>query len=146
MAIVRYDPWSLVTDLQSEMNRLFENRRGEETTEAAATSDWVPPVDIIEEPNRYVLLADVPGIDAPSIDIQMEKGVLAIRGNRKVPEPQNQGLYKRVERARGNFYRRFTLPDTADSDKVSANCRNGVLEVVIPKHERVQPRKISVEG
>lgn len=145
MAIVRYDPWSLVTDLQNEMNRMIESRRGTDT-DAAATSDWVPPVDIVESTDRYVLLADVPGVDPNAIDVHMENGVLAIRGERKAQEPEGKGAYKRVERARGSFYRRFTLPDTADADKVSATCRNGVLEVIIPKHAKVQPRKIAVEG
>lgn len=146
MAVMRYDPWSLVSDLQSEMNRMFDNRIGSNATDSAATSDWVPPVDILEGVDRYVLLADVPGVDPAAIDVHMENGILAIRGERKAQEPQAKAAYKRVERARGTFYRRFTLPDTAAADKVSATCRNGVLEVVIPKHEKVQPRKISVEG
>lgn len=147
MAIVRYDPWSLVTDLQNEMNRMFDNRITGTGTDTSATSDWVPPVDILESADRYVLLADVPGVDPAVIDVHMENGILAIRGERKVQEPEGgKAALKRVERARGTFYRRFTLPDTADADKVTANCRNGVLEVVIPKHAKVQPRKISVEG
>lgn len=146
MAVVRYDPWSLMTDLQSEMNRLFDTRlsHGNDTGNVA-TSDWAPAVDIREETDRFIILADVPGVEPGEIDVHMENGVLAIRGERKEPEAE-KATYKRTERAYGTFYRRFSLPDTADADRISAASRNGVLQVVIPKQEKVQPRKIAVEG
>lgn len=145
MTIVRYDPWATLSQLQDEMNRLFK-RAGDEDTGTVVTSDWAPPVDIREEKDRFVLLADVPGVDPKDIEITMENGVLAIRGERKLePEEERKGFH-RMERARGVFYRRFALPDTADAEKIAASGRNGVLEVVIPKQEKVQPRKIVVEG
>lgn len=145
MTIVRYDPWATLNQLQDEMNRLFK-RAGDEDTGTVVTSDWAPPVDIKEEKDRFVLLADVPGVDPKDIEITMENGVLAIRGERKLePEEERKGFH-RMERARGVFYRRFALPDTADAEKIAASGRNGVLEVVIPKQEKVQPRKIVVEG
>ncbi|RCX31040.1 Hsp20/alpha crystallin family protein [Thioalbus denitrificans] len=145
MTIVRYDPWATLNQLQEEMNRLFK-RAGDEDTGTVVTSDWAPPVDIKEEKDRFVLLADVPGVDPKDIEITMENGVLAIRGERKLePEEERKGFH-RMERARGVFYRRFALPDTADAEKIAASGRNGVLEVVIPKQEKVQPRKIVVEG
>jgi HSP20 family protein len=145
MTIVRYDPWATLNQLQVEMNRLFK-RAGDEDTGTVVTSDWAPPVDIKEEKDRFVLLADVPGVDPKDIEITMENGVLAIRGERKLePEEERKGFH-RMERARGVFYRRFALPDTADAEKIAASGRNGVLEVVIPKQEKVQPRKIVVEG
>lgn len=147
MAIERYEPWNLVTQLQREMNRLFDNRyqSGDETG-AIATSDWIPPVDISEEKDRFVVLVDLPGVDPKDVHVQMENGSLSIKGQRLSETKEEGERYKRVERARGTFYRRFTLPDTADSEKISATCKNGVLEVVIPKHEKVQPRRITVEG
>lgn len=145
MTIVRYDPWATLNQLQEEMNRLFK-RAGDEDTGTVVTSDWAPPVDIKEEKDRFVLLADVPGVDPKDIEITMENGVLTIRGERKLePEEERKGFH-RMERARGVFYRRFALPDTAEADKIAASGRNGVLEVVIPKQEKVQPRKIVVEG
>lgn len=148
MAIVRYDPWSLMTDLQGDLNRVFDARlsRNSEANSTGATSDWVPPVDIHEETKSYVILVDVPGVDPANIEIHMENSVLAIRGERKDTEDENLATLKRQERAKGTFYRRFTLPDTADSDRISATSRNGVLHVTIPKHEKVQPRKIKVES
>lgn len=145
MTIVRYDPWATLNQLQEEMNRLFK-RASDEDTGTVVTSDWAPPVDIKEEKDRFVLLADVPGVDPKDIEITMENGVLTIRGERKLePEEERKGFH-RMERARGVFYRRFALPDTAEAEKIAASGRNGVLEVVIPKQEKVQPRKIVVEG
>lgn len=147
MTVIRYEPGSLFNQLQSEINRLFESRLGSggEDSSTVVTSHWMPAVDIREEADRFVLYADVPGVDPKDIEVTMENGVLTIRGERKLePEEEREG-YKRMERARGTFYRRFSLPDSADPERVAARGKNGVLEVTIPKHERVQPRKISVE-
>ncbi|HHQ42014.1 MAG TPA: Hsp20/alpha crystallin family protein [Chromatiales bacterium] len=147
MAITRYEPWSLINQLQEEINRLFESRGLAPGREQEGTvADWVPAVDIREEPDRFVILADVPGVDPKDIEITMDNGVLTIKGERETASEEEREGYRRVERARGTFMRRFTLPDTADAEHISARSRNGVLEIVIPKHERVQPRKITVEG
>ena len=138
MALAKYEtrnPWS---QFHQELNRMFGD------SSSIVTTDWVPVVDIKEEKNRFVLHADLPGVDRENIDITMEDGVLSIRGERKLEEVSDGGEYKRVERAHGTFYRRFALPDTADPDKISARCDKGVLEVEIPKRESVQPRRIQV--
>jgi len=147
MAVVRYEPWPLFNQLQSEINRLFESRAGggAEDSSTVVTSHWMPTVDIREDADRFVLFADIPGVDTKDIEITMENGVLTIRGERKLESEEERQGYKRMERARGTFYRRFSLPDSADPERVSARGKNGVLEVTIPKHERVQPRKIAVE-
>ncbi|MEX1080949.1 MAG: Hsp20/alpha crystallin family protein [Halofilum sp. (in: g-proteobacteria)] len=108
------------------------------------TSDWVPVVDIKEEKGQFVLHADLPGVSRESIDITMEDGVLSIRGERRLEEAGEEGEYKRLERAHGVFYRRFSLPDTADPEGIQARCKEGVLEVVIPKRDSVKPRRIEV--
>ncbi len=146
MALTPYDPFALINQLQKEMNRLFDARLVGEATEqsAAATSDWVPLVDIREEQDRFVIEADVPGVDPKDIEVTMENGVLTIRGQR--PAPAEEAQYKRRERPFGTFYRRFMLPDTADAEAVSATGRHGVLQVVIPKRRQAQPRRIAVEG
>ncbi len=147
MAITRYEPWSLINQLQEEINRLFESRGLAPGREQEGTvADWVPAVDIREEADRFVILADVPGVDPKDIEITMDNGVLTIKGERETASEEEREGYRRIERARGTFMRRFTLPDTADAEHISARSRNGVLEIVIPKHERVQPRKITVEG
>ncbi|AHK79279.1 heat-shock protein Hsp20 [Ectothiorhodospira haloalkaliphila] len=144
MLTTRYEPWSLLNQLSRELDRLNPAMAGGE--EAAATSDWVPAVDIREEKDAYVLHADVPGVDPKDIEVHMENGVLTIRGERKAESAEEREGYKRVERIRGSFYRRFSLPDTADAERISARSANGVLEVRIPKQEKVQPRRITVEG
>ena len=146
MTVIRYEPGSLYNQLQNEINRLFESRSGPagEDSSTVVTSHWMPAVDIREEKDRFVLYADVPGVDPKDIEVTMENGVLTIRGERKLESEEEREGYKRTERARGTFYRRFSLPDSADPERVSARGKNGVLEVTIPKHERVQPRKITV--
>jgi HSP20 family protein len=147
MAIRRYDPWRLLNELSTEIGRLYETApTGDVDTSSLATSDWVPAVDIIEEADRYLIHADVPGVRPEDIDVHMEGGVLTVRGQRNSESTEAGEGYKRVERARGMFHRRFSLPDTADAERISARVDNGVLEVVIPKQERVQSRRIKVEG
>jgi HSP20 family protein len=144
MAMMRYEPWSLLSQLNRELERLHP--AGADAGESAATSDGAPAVDIREDKDAYVLHADIPGVDPKDIEVHMENGVLTIRGERKSETTEERENYKRVERVRGSFYRRFTLPDTTDAEKISAKSVNGVLEVRIPKQETVQPRRISVEG
>lgn len=143
MSLVRYEPWNLLEQMRRDMDRAFESRGN---AEPAATSDWVPAVDIREEGDCFVIRADVPGVDPKDIEVHAEGGVLTIKGERESEKKESREGYKRIEREYGSFFRRFTLPDTADTDKITAKSTNGVLEVHIPKHEKVQPRKISVEG
>ncbi|MEJ2645212.1 MAG: Hsp20/alpha crystallin family protein [Gammaproteobacteria bacterium] len=148
MAVTRYEPWSMLNQLQNEINRMFDTRApvtGAEDNANVVTGDWVPAVDIKEENDRFVIHADVPGVDPKDIEVNMEGGVLSVKGHRESEKKEERENYKRVERVSGTFYRRFALPDTADAEKVSAKARNGVLEIVIPKHAKVQPRKITVE-
>lgn len=147
MAYLRNDPWNFMSQLQGEMNRMFERRLADTSENGnVATSDWTPLVDIREEKDKFVILADLPGVDPNKIEVHMEDGVLSIKGDRNGETAEQRHTYKRVERPRGTFYRRFSLPDTAVPERISAMSRNGVLQVVIPKHEKVQPRKIVVEG
>ena len=143
MTLMRYEPWSLLDQMRKEMERSLGTS---EEGSSAATSDWVPAVDIKEENDRFVILADVPGVNPEDIDIHMEHGVLTIRGEKESEKKEEREGFKRIERSYGSFYRRFSLPDTADAENISAKTKNGVLAVVIPKQEKVLPRKISVEG
>lgn len=135
MSIVRYEPFGLLTQLQRELSR---------TEGSTATAEWSPSVDIREEPDRFVIHADVPGVNPDDIDVHMENGQLTIKGEKKSEAATEEKNYKRIERTYGSFYRRFGLPDSAEADKITARTKNGVLEIVIPKRESVQPRKINV--
>lgn len=143
MSVIRYEPWSLHRELWKEVNRAFE-RLNTDDASSGATADWVPPVDIEESAEGFVIYADVPGVDPASIEVTLENGVLTLSGSREMAVEREGAERRRVERARGRFHRRFTLPDTADADKVTARGQNGVLEVAIPKREASQPRRITV--
>lgn len=148
MSLVRYEPWNLFNQLQSDINRLFEGspaRTGENGT-SVATSDWVPAVDVKEEQGRFVIHADVPGVKPEDIEVHMENGVLSISGRRQFETAEEREGYKRVERVRGSFFRRFSLPDSANAEAITAKCADGVLEVTIPKQDKVMPKRIKVEG
>ncbi len=144
MSMMRYEPWTLMNQLQNEMSRLNDPRLTRTQEDNVVTSDWVPAVDIKEEDDRFLIAADIPGVEPKDIDVHMENGLLTLRGVRNYENSDDKDGYKRVERSRGSFYRRFSLPDTADADRISAKCTNGVLDIVIPKHEKLQPRKITV--
>ena len=119
--------------------RLFEHANRD--VEAA---QWMPRVDVREEAGRFVILADLPGVDPQEIEVQMDKGVLTIEGERKADAAVEGERFSRVERRHGSFRRSFALPDSADAEGVSATGRNGVLEVVIPKKPETAPRRIQV--
>ena len=142
MSTLRYEPWGLRRELINEFNRAFE--RNSSDASSAATADWAPAVDIEEYADRFVLHADVPGIDPATIDVTLEKGVLTLSGSREAAAEPAGVERRRTERATGKFLRRFVLPDTADAEAVSASGKNGVLQIVIPKRQQVQPRRIAV--
>jgi len=146
MSIIQYNPYR--SSLRhNDFNRLFNSlfpRYEEENT--VTGYDWSSAVDIKEEANSYTIHADVSGIKPEDIDISLEDDVLTIRGECKFDNEEDKESYKRIERVRGTFFRRFNLPDTADQNKVTARCKDGVLEVVIEKQEKVLPKKITING
>jgi HSP20 family protein len=146
MALTPYRPMQSLSDLQSEMNRLFSAVPAESGETGLA--DWAPAVDVSEDEQRYVIKADVPGVDPSEIEITMEGDNLRIQGERKEErnvDTSDQGNRQRTERFYGRFLRTFTLPDTADAENIRARSNNGVLEITIPKQERAKPRQIQVE-
>lgn len=146
MALMRYEPLNLLNQLQREVNRLFETSRlGDEET-GHMLADWMPAVDIKEEPAQFVIHADLPGVDIKDIEITLENSVLTLKGQRASEKKEETEQYRRVERVRGTFLRRFSLPDAVDAEKVAAKCKDGVLEVVVPKREAAQPRRIAIES
>ena len=143
--LVRHDPWSLVNRLHGDLDRLFLNRAHHTPdTDHGTVTDWVPAVDIKEEAERFVIHADVPGVKADDIEITMEDGILTLRGARDTEAREEDDGCRRIERVRGQFFRRFTLPDTANTEEIAAATRHGVLEISIPKQARVTARKIAV--
>jgi len=148
MSISRNYQWSVPSGFQDEIKQVFERLfRGDEADQSnVVTSQWTPRVDIKEEEKRFVILADVPGVDPADIEIQMDKGILSIRGERKHEAGEQQGKLSRVERAYGVFYRRFALPDSADAEGIHASGKHGVLEISIPKRPESSPRRINISA
>ncbi len=142
MTVVRYEPWALVSQLQKDIDRLF----GAPQTTAADSGAWLPPVDIHEEDQQFLLHIDLPGVDPKDVEITTEKGVLTIRGRREEARRESREGYRRIERITGEFQRRFSLPESADVKGIRARAINGVLELSIPKQAQVQPHRITVEA
>jgi HSP20 family protein len=132
--------------LQDEIKQVFDRFLGDEGDQSnVVTSQWVPRVDIREDGDRFVILADIPGVDPKDIEIHMDKGILTLRGERQSEKKDEGGRYSRVERAHGMFYRRFALPDSANPDGITATGKNGVLQIDIPKKPETTPRRIQVQ-
>ena len=110
------------------------------------TSQWAPRVDIREEDKRFVIFADIPGVDPKDIEVNMDKGILTIKGERSSESVTENGQLTRVERSSGTFYRRFALPDSADAENISASGKHGVLEISIPKKAETTPRRITINA
>lgn len=145
MSIVRYHQWPRHAASQEQVGHLFERFFDNGAANAAAeASQWVPRVDIREEAGRFVILADLPGIEPEQIEIQMDKGVLSIKGRRNGEAATEASRYSRVERRQGGFHREFSLPESADAEGIVASGRNGVLEISIPKKAESTPRRIHV--
>jgi HSP20 family protein len=146
MSLSRNVVWGHAGAYPSDIRHVFDRFFMHDTADASntATSQWVPRVDIKEEGQRFVIFVDVPGVDPASIDVSMEKGMLSIKGERTVEKSEQNNRYTHVERTHGNFHRRFTLPDSADADNISATGKHGVLEIVIPKKAVTAPRRITI--
>ena len=141
MAITRYEPWSLLSQLQKELLSSQDDKASEGLI---ATAEWVPSMDIKEAADKFIIYADIPGVKPEDIDVSMEAGVLTVRGKKESEVKTEKEGYKRVERSAGSFYRRFSLPDSANDEAINAKCKLGVLEIVIPKKEAVKPKRINV--
>jgi HSP20 family protein len=145
MNISRNYRWSVPSGFQDEIKHAFERlfQTDESDQSNVVTSQWTPRVDIREEDKRFVILADVPGVDPNTIEVQMDKGILSIKGERK-NEGEPSGKASRTEREQGVFYRRFALPDSADAEGITASGKLGVLEISIPKRPESSPRRINI--
>jgi HSP20 family protein len=145
MALVRWEPVRELSTLQNEMNRLFSSffdtpTNGQET----GLRRWVPAMDLVETDDHFVLRADLPGLDAGDVNIEVEDNVLTLSGERRAEhESKREGFY-RVERSFGGFRRSLTLPEGVDLEQIAANFDKGVLEIVIPKPEQRKPRKVAI--
>ena len=146
MAIVRYEPYALMNRLHEQLGQFFGDNFGAPEASSSPNIAWIPSVDVHEEDGRFVVRADVPGVEPKDIEVTAADGVLTIRGERRAEKRAKDAGFERVERVAGTFLRRFTLPETAQPDAITAKQTNGVLEVTIPKQPKVQPKRVTVEA
>jgi HSP20 family protein len=150
MSLTRYS-FGLSPNIREEFKQAFDtfNKLAQYDESAdqsnVVTSQWAPRVDIREEANRFVILADIPGVDPKDIEVSMDKGILSIKGERTAQTQMENDRYTRLERSRGTFYRRFSLPDSADAEGIKATGRHGELEISIPKRPETTPRRITID-
>jgi HSP20 family protein len=142
MALVRWESAGDYGSLQREINQLFSSFADGRGGRRAA--GWVPAIDLRETQDGYVLLADLPGVSADDVAIDVERNVLTLSGARSRPD-QGAGLL-RAERGFGSFRRRLTMPEGVDPDEIVASFDRGVLEIRIPKPVKARPRRISIDG
>ena len=146
MAIVRWDPFRELTEMQERVNRLFGElyRRGEDDVMRRGT--WVPPVDIYDGGNHeLVIKAELPDMRREDIQLTVENNTLTISGEKKMDSEVKEENCHRIERTYGVFSRSFSLPQTVDTEKVSAEYKNGVLTVKLPVREEAKPKQIPVK-
>jgi len=145
-SVVRWNPISNFASVQDELNRVMEDVFGRRfRTDEGGAVVWHPPVDIEEQPDRYTLHLELPGMRLEDIKITLEDGRLVIRGEKTRTEEQKNATYHRIERAYGTFERSFKLNHAVQADKVEATYRDGVLEVTVPKAEEAKAREIPIK-
>lgn len=147
-SVTRWDPFRELDDLQNRLSTLFGRapvRKEGEKQEALRVAEWAPLVDIIEDEKEYTIKAELPDVKREEVKISVQNDVLSITGERKYEKEEKNKKYHRVERAYGSFSRSFTVPEDADADGVSAEFKDGLLQVHLPKSEKVKPKTIEVK-
>ena len=142
MLMMKYQPWGAFERFQRQFDQILANS---DVTPARTDANWAPAVDIHEEDDKYVVHADLPGVESKDIEVTADKGVLKLSGRRTIQRSEKTPKYSHFERTEGVFERRFTLPENVLADGIRARHSNGVLEVIIPKQPTVEPRRVNVE-
>jgi HSP20 family protein len=142
----RWDPFR-VSDIQGEMNRLFDTFFGRPATATAPMGErmWAPAVDMWETKDNLVLSFEIPGVREKDVSVSISGDLLTVKGERRFDREVKDESYHRLERVYGKFERNIQLPMSVQSDKVKAAYRDGVLEVTLPKTEEVKPKEIKID-
>ena len=136
MSLAKWDPFEALFEFQ---------KAAQSVARPVNKDDWLPSVDIHEDKEAFYFDVEAPGIKKEDFDIKVENSILTIKGERKREEEKKDKNYYRIEREYGTFARSFSLPDTADSEKVSAEYKSGILHVKLAKKEVAKPRQIEVK-
>lgn len=144
MTIVRWDPFRNMTTLQERINRIFDETANRVNYDEVSKCDWRPVVDIYDSENAIVINAELPGVTKENITLDVKENILTIKGERKIEEAVRNEHYYRQERCFGSFERAFTLPSAIDPARITANFKDGVLRVEIPKPDEKKPKQIRI--
>jgi HSP20 family protein len=146
MTIVRWDPFRNMTTLQDRINRIFDETasRSQDYDVEVSQCDWRPVVDIYDSEKAIVINAELPGVTKDTITLDVKENILTLKGERKSDEEVRKENYYRMERCFGTFERAFTLPSTVDPAKITANFKDGILKIEIPKAEEKKPKQITI--
>jgi len=146
MTLVRWDPFRELEDMSERLNRVFSRpslrNSGKENLTVA---DWMPTVDISETEGEYLIKAELPEVRKEDVKVTVENGVLTLQGERRQEKEEKGKMFHRVERSYGSFVRSFTLPESVDESSVKAEYKDGVLNLHLPKSEKVKPKAIDVK-
>lgn len=144
--LIKWTPWREMTSFHDRINRLFDEPvfRPALLDKEGSLSEWSPRVDIYDRDEAIVIKAELPGMEKKDIDIDIEGGILTLKGERSHEEEVKENNYYRKERSFGKFHRAFKLPEDVDPEKIKADFKNGILKIDIPKPEERKPRKITV--
>ena len=149
---MRREPWDFFSQLQRNIDENFQHQKDNQKlhqrkhtqSPLETRSTWIPNVDIKEEGDKFLLLADLPGINPKDVDLTIEHGYLTLKGSRKQKTTEENKTHQKTECVYGAFERRFKLPDSVEVESITAKGEHGVLEVTIPKSKKAEPRKIQV--
>jgi len=143
-----WDPVRELDEFQNRLTSFFGRYRVHDGNEGMLAAEWSPSVDIIEDEKEFLLQAELPEVKKENVRVTVEDGILSIQGERKFENDQKKKRFHRSERAYGCFTRSFSLPEGADSTKVRAEFKGGLLQVHMPKTEKAKtkPIKVTVEG
>jgi len=146
MALVRWDPFRGVTELQDRINRIFDETftRSRDLDEEMTACAWTPVVDIYEVPNGIVLVAELPGVAKGDVSVEVKDNILTLKGDRKAEVSLADSDYYRRERCFGPFKRSFTLVDRIEPNLIKATFKDGILKVEIPRLEEEKPKQVKV--
>lgn len=140
-----WDPFKDLEEFEQRLATAFGRGTGKPNgEEAIATADWAPLVDITEDDKEFLIKAELPGLKKEEVKVSVDEGVMTISGERKIEKEEKTKKYHRIERAYGKFERSFTLPEKADSTKVNAEFKDGVLQVHLPKTEKPASKALEV--
>ena len=146
--LTRWTPMKDIEELEKRLSSILGRvtpAAAGEKKESLAVTDWSPLVDISEDEKEYIVKAEIPEMNKEDIKLNVHDDVLTISGERKYEKEEKGKKYHRIERAYGSFLRSFTLPEDADGSKVSAEYKDGVLNVHLPKSEKAKPKAIEVK-